>query len=538
MKSYCLVFILFFSMVSLHSAAQEVPVIAINAEAREQSVQRALEWRKQENYPAAIRVLDSVLATSKQDAPLLLLKGDLMLQSRRFDDAATVYMQLLPLRYETTIARINLSYALFMDHKPAKALEYAKLAWEQDATNANAVVNYFNALLWNMKTSEASVFLGKQDSLLSAPQQLVLKARLYTTSGNYKEGLKYYDSLVKTFPDKYYVQEYAEVLLGKREVKQSENAMQMARPLFSPSEYNAYLQKLNASKQQNAGTEFMYFKDVAGNIRIENGVWWQQAAERRFRLRLSAGLSSVSSPGQQKTNAQFGHINLTERWSRSLSGESDIHLQFIQPGSSPGFAGVTGRQTLQYQPNDRRMVGMFYSSEILNFTASLYEKNIRSHNAGYITHLMLNGKTGFFSQGSAGKLTDGNTRYSVFGSVYHLFRTEPTLKGGVNFSALHYSDQSTKDYFSPNRYLNAEVFGDFSTPLPNLSKFYLQAQAAAGMQQIEKEQIDPSFRLQAELGYRLAHIEAAVKYQTSNVASNTGTGYSFNWYTFRFLVKW
>lgn len=537
MKNIFFLLYFVFSIFGLNSLAQVTPR-AISPEAREQSIQRALEWRRQENFSAAVMVLDSVLAFNKTDAPLMLLKGDLMLQSRRFDEAATVYKQLLPLQYETTIARINLSYALFMNHKPAKALEYAQLAWEKDPSNANAVVNYFNALLWNMKTNEASVFLQKQDSLLTIQQQLVLKARLFTTSGNYQEGLKYYDSLVKTYPDKYYVQEYAEVLLGKKEVSQSETAMQTAKQLFSASEYNAYLQKLKASKQQNAGTEFVYFKDVAGNVRIENSVWWQQSEEKRFRLRLSGGLSSVSSPGQQKTTAQFGHISMTERWSRSLSGESDIHLQFIQPGASAGFAAVTGRQTLQYQPNDRRMVGVFYSSEILNFTASLLEKNIRSHNAGYITHLMLNGKTGFFSQGSVGKLTDGNERFSVFGSVYHLLRTEPTLKTGINFSALHYTDQSSKEYFSPNRYMNAEVFGDFSTPLPKFSKFYLQAQAAAGMQQIEKEALEPSFRFQTELGFRLPHLETSVKYQTSNVASNTGTGYSFNWYTFRVLVKW
>lgn len=537
MKNFAIILCFVLSVTGLGALAQATKG-AVSAAEREQSIQRALEWRRQENYAAAVLVLDSLLAINNSDAPLMLLKGDLMLQSRRFDEAANVYRQLLPLEYETTIARINLSYALFMNHKPAKALEFAQMAWQKDSSNANAVVNYFNALLWNMKTNEASVFLQQQDSLLTKQQQLVLKARLFTTSGNYQEGLRYYDSLVKTYPDKYYVQEYAEVLLGKREVKQSETTMQKAKALFSPSEFKAYQQKLEASKQQNAGTEFMYFKDVAGNVRIESSVWWQQAEEKRFRLRLSGGLSSVSSPGQEKTNAQFGHISITERWNRSLSGESDIHFQFIQPGTSPGFSAVTGRQTLQYQPNDRRMVGAFYSSEILNFTASLLEKNIRSHNAGYVTHLMMNGKTGFFSQGSVGKLTDGNTRYSVFGSVYHLLRTEPTLKGGINFSALHYSDQSSKEYFSPNRYLNAEVFGDFSTPLPKFSKFYLMTQAAAGMQQIEKEALEPSFRFQAELGFRLPHFETALKYQTSNVASNTGTGYSFNWYTFRVLVKW
>ena len=122
--------------------------------------------------------------------------------------------------------------------------------------------------------------------------------------------------------------------------------------------------------------------------------------------------------------------------------------------------------------------------------------------------------------------------------MYHLFRTEPTLKAGLNFSALHYKNNTIKTYFSPDQYLSTEIFADYSTALPTLSKFYLQFQGAAGLQKIEKQNWDPAFRLQAELGLHLKHLETTLKYQTSNVASGTGTGYSFNWFTFRLGWKW
>jgi hypothetical protein len=86
--------------------------------------------------------------------------------------------------------------------------------------------------------------------------------------------------------------------------------------------------------------------------------------------------------------------------------------------------------------------------------------------------------------------------------------------------------------------MNTEVFADYSTPLPLLSKFYLQLQAAAGLQKIEETKWEPAFRFQSELGIRLKQLEAALKYQTSNVASNTGTGYKFNWLTARVVWKW
>ncbi len=510
----------------------------LNPEVREMYVQKALIFRSKDQFMDAVQQLDSILARQPLDAPILLFKGDLLLQARRFANAAVIYKKLLPLQFEETIARINLSYALFMSHQPVKALAYAKNAWMNDPQNRSAIVNYFNAMLWNIKTKEAGIFLKQQDSMLTSAQKLVLKARLFTTSGQYQAGLKYYDSLVKTYPDKYYVQEYAEVLLGKKEIRQSSTTMQKAKILFSDNEYRSYIDKLKATEKQNAGTEMVYFKDIAGNIRIENSVWWQQQENKKYRFRASAGYATLTSSAAEKTVSQYAHIRVDERWNRAWSGETDIHVQSIQTHTGEQFSGITGQQVFRYQPNDRRMFGFSIGSDILNFTPSLLGKNIRNHSMGYITHIMLDGKTGFYSQGSAGALTDGNKRYQFFGSVYRLLRTEPTLKMGINFSALHYADSSIKTYFSPNRYMNSEVFADYSTPLPGLSKFYCQLQAAAGVQRIESGNWDPALRFQTEIGIRLHRLEAMLKYQTSTVAAANGTGYQFNWYTARVLFRW
>ncbi len=505
---------------------------------KEMHVQEALKGRKAENYAGAIAHLDTILVHNPKDAGILLFKGDLQLQSKLYKDAVETYKKILPLKFETTITQINLSYALFMNHQPANALKYAGDAWKQNKTNTNAVVNYFNAMLWNLKTKEAAKFLSEQTLLLKPDQVLVLKARLYTTGGDYTKGLMYYDSLYRTYPDKNYTQEYAEVLLGKKEMKQSQETMKASEKLFTVNEYKAFTEKLKASKMQNAGTEFVYFKDVAKNIRIENIVWWQQRDGRKYRFRLSAGASSITSILKEKTTARFAHVTITERWNKAWSGQTDVHLQNINPSTGESFVGLTGKQTIQYQPNDRRMIGLVYSTDILNFTASLLGKNIRSNSLGYVTHLLITGKTGFYSQGSAGMLNDNNQQYQFFGSLYHLFRTDPTFKAGLNFSALHYSDSSIKTYFSPNKYVSSEVFADYNTALPNLSKFYLQLQAATGIQKIEQQSWETAFRFQAEIGMRLKHLETALKYQTSNVASAVGTGYKFNWFTLRVMWKW
>jgi hypothetical protein len=151
---------------------------------------------------------------------------------------------------------------------------------------------------------------------------------------------------------------------------------------------------------------------------------------------------------------------------------------------------------------------------------------------------MFNAKNGFFSQGSWGKISDQNQRTQFFGSLYHVFSTVPHVKAGVNFSTLHFKDSKVTTYFSPDKYKSAELFTDLSTSLPGLSQFHLKLQTAAGAQKIENNSWELAFRLQSEISLRLNKFEATVKYQTSDVASSNGTGYKYDWLTFRLTWKW
>lgn len=525
--------VLFFTSVLLQAQTQ-----VISGEEREQLIQQALRFRAEGNYHAAVVTLDTILAAVGNDAPVLLLRGDLSLQDKNFGEAVLTYRRLLPLHFEATITQINLSYALFMDHQPAKALQYARSAWEQNRSNPNAVINYFNAMLWNVKTRQAARFLTSVDTLLSPSQKLVLQSRLFTTSGNYKQGLRHYDSLATAYPEKQYLLEYAEVLLGKQQIQQSKQVMENSKLYFSDQEYNSYLHKLKANQIQSAGLELSYFQDVAQNTRTDKNIWWQRSATNKYPIRLGIGQSIYLSKEGSQAKTNHAHANLSVKLGEEWKAESDLHLIQVHSANGTRYTALTGQQLIKYQSNDRRMLGVFYSSDVMSFTAELLGKNIKNQSIGYITHLMLNGKTGIYSQGSLGKMSDQNQRLQFFGSFYHVFRTDPTLKGGINFSAMHFKDQIGKGYFAPNQYLNTESFVDYNTSVFASDKFFFQTQAAAGLQKIEENAWDPAFRLQTELSYRRSHFETSLKYQTSNVASNTGTGYKFNWFTLKLVWKW
>jgi hypothetical protein len=508
-----------------------------NAQQKKDSwIQKATEYRKQEDYLMAITQLDSILSTNNKDASILLFKGDLQLQAKQFKKAVATYTSLLPLNFEKTITKINLSYALFMDHKTAKALSYANDAYVNDTSNVNALINYFNALLWNLKTKEATTLLAQHKKQLSEKEYLVLKARLFTTSGYYEKGLQYYDTLVKKYVDKNYVLETAEVMLGKKQWSNALTLMKNNDTLFSKNEYDNFSAKAKAYQLQHVGTEMVYFVDVAKNTRIENSIWWQQKEAKDYRFLVKAGTSVLQSIKNEKTIVYNATLHIDEHANKKISGQTDINAQQINVKDGDQYAAITGKQLVKYQPNDHKMVSVFYSTDILNYTASLFGNNIRSHNFGYNTHILLSNKTGLYSEGSIGALTDKNTRNLIFVSIYRLLRTEPTIKTGFNFSGLHFADNSITKYFSPNSFLNTEVFVDYTTPIN--SKIFIQTQAATGIQKIEKQKWQSGFRFQAEVGYQKKRYAVLLKYQTSNIAAATGAGYSFHWFIAKFLWKW
>lgn len=504
---------------------------------REEYIQEATRLRAAGDYSAAIFQLDNILSVNKEDAQILLFKGDLCLQNRDFEQAVEVYSQLIPLEYEKTIALINLSYALFMNKKPGKALESAQTAWVQDQSQKGAIVNYFNAFLWNVKTKEAQLFLEDNESQVDHDQYLVMQARLHTTSGNYSEGLSYYDTLVQEYPDPAYIQEYAEVLIGKKQWEKSGELVHRYGDKISTSQKQLLEEKLATGDLQTVGLSAGYFSDVASNTRTEQSVFWQNQSNAALQVGVRLGASQVRAPENQVTKSNFVSASISRKWSPAWESAAEVVVQKVSPETGDSFTGVTGKVETKYQPHDRRMVGVTYSSDILNFTADLLGKDIRIQNLGYVTHIMFDGKTGFYSQGSYGMLNDENSRIQFFGSIYRLLRTEPTLKTGINFSALAYADSETDLYFAPEQFLSTEVFVDYSTPLPLISKLALKLQVAGGMQQIEKQSWDPTLRGQAEINYRVHGFDFGLHAQWSNVAATSGTGYKFHYFTLNVLRK-
>lgn len=537
-NSFKVLSFLFILCFGLQATAQTDTTGQLTEVQRQSYISQAQTLRVAENYKGALVFIDSILVANPADVQMLLFKGDVLMQDNNFKGAVTTLKQLLSLQYNNAVARINLSYALFKCHKPEQALHQAKEAWLKDTTNQNATVNYFNAMLWNVKTKEAKLFLDQHAQYLDGEQPIVLMARWNMTKGDFNTGLKFYDSLAQTTKNRFYIQEYAEVLLGKKQIKESMNVMLANKDLYSESEWLAYMDKYKGATAHRAGTELSYFKDVAKNIRQEASVYWQQGGDDKVKFGVRAGTAKFSVDGTEVSTLSFGQLNSKQQWNANWSGETELTLQNIQGDEGVNFQTVIGSQSIKFQAHDRRMFSVYYNAEVLNYTSSLLQDNIRAHNVGAKTNLLLTARSGFYGQGSRAFIADGNRRTQLFGSLYHLFRTEPILKVGWNNSYLHFSDNTITNYFSPNRYLSTEFFTEFQINKPEWKNFFLNTQAALGLQQIEKGSWETGYRFQAEAGFNRKRTDISLMYRKSNVAFNSGTGYKFDWFTLRLAYKW
>ncbi|MBT8219537.1 MAG: hypothetical protein KJP00_06925 [Bacteroidia bacterium] len=501
--------------------------LSLSAEQRQEKFQKAVLYRGEGNYDMAIQQLDAILLQRTDDAEALLLKGELHTQNQQFKEAVAVYGRLLPMQYKHTIALINLSYVLFMNNKPKEALSYASEAFNIDKTNNAALINYFNALLWNSKTKHATQIIHTYEDNLEPDQVLVMKARLYTTSGNFVDGLANYESLVSIFPNVNYVKEYVEVLLAKKQIHSALRVMQSYNDIFPEKENLKLKRKLQEAQLQQLKSGFSYSKDAGQNVRMIGHIQWRSAQKKNYQYEVRSEWSTLNTAANNKVHSGALALHLQTRLGTKLKGQTQIQMTRIDLDQEREITTILGHQSIQYQPHDRQMIGLFLNSGIMDDNSILLGKNIRSQEWGIQAHYMTNKRNGIYLQSSVSKLSDGNKKWQMFGSLYQILRNNPLVKIGVNTALLQYKNNRMEDYFSPEETISTEFFGEYANDNFANTGLRWYVQMASGMQRLHGKDWNPVFRLNTTVSYHTKSLGFLLKFQTSNIATNTPNGYRF-----------
>ena len=494
--------------------------------------------RKEEDYKNAVLYLDSILMIQPMDPNALMTRGDIYMESERYSKAAITYKDMVSTGWDKSNAMINYSYALFKSKHPIQSLGVAQRAWIENQTNAYTSINYFNAMLWNGKLNEAKIFLNKNKSVIGETATQLLEARWAVASGNYQKGISIYRNLNNRVEDKNYLMEYMILLLNKNYDSELNALLFQKKDLFDKKELKEINDMLAERTQDRVGVQTDYFIDIAENEYWAKKVYWKGNLSSKLTTQVSIGSTEYKHLELDAINAYFGELNINYRFNPAWRMEAKGILYNFKPKADNSFMMNAFKVSLVNQAHDRYMFRLSGAKDFMNFTNELLLKKVLWNQVAMATNLMLSAKVGMYVESDYTKYSDKNERALVFGSLYRVLRTEPTIKVGVNTTWLHFKLPNNRYYFAPDDYKNSELFLDYTTAFANKSKFYTTIQVAMGAQSIERAKAVLTYRIQGEAGMHLRHMDLFLKYQAGNASNATNTGYSYDLATFNVCYKW
>jgi hypothetical protein len=171
-----------------------------------------------------------------------------------------------------------------------------------------------------------------------------------------------------------------------------------------------------------------------------------------------------------------------------------------------------------------------YKREIQSFNADLLDREIVQNNFYANYNVSTNFNLGWFTQYFYTSQNDDNSRHLLFTSLYYNLLSKPSLKVGVNYQYITFEKQVPSIYFSPETFNAGEIFlnliKDEAITKPN--EWFYELTAATGLQYIEDQKSQSTYRFQGKLGYKFSDYCLANVFATrSNIASATAAGFTF-----------
>lgn len=508
----------------------------------------AYQNQQAQNYDEAERLLKENLILFKDDKDTLLNLANLYLIAGEFDKAETTYNTIANNPDNKTTALNGLALVNHLKGKEKEALNISKEANNTMAKLSDATLiqqtkeRYIQALIWNKKYKEANVLI---DELHTAqPNEnwiLALRATLNIYKSDFKKSVADYNRILENDSSSFdgnFGKANALKALGKYD-----DAYQSAENTLTF--YNNQKDATNFIKTLN--TNFTPFWETKAAYSFDNG------DNKAFGVQ-----TSVEFPTSTKFRwlANYGYRTTSNKVTNFDATSNDFSLgfgyQLLPNVTFKGTAGVTSAKanTIDYtqlvtdlafniKPFKLQVLDIGFKSEIQSFNAELLDREIVMNNIYANYNLSTNFNLGWFTQYFYTWQNDDNTRNLLFTSLYYNILPKPALKAGLNYQYITFKNQVPTIYFSPEQFNAAEVFvniiKDEAITKPNA--WFYELTAATGLQYIEDDSSQSTYRIQGKLGYKFSERALLNLYGTrSNIASATAAGFTFNEIGLRF--KW
>ncbi len=501
-----------------------------------------------QNYDEAERLLKENLNLFKDDKDTLLNLANLYLIAGEFDKAETTYNTIANTPENKTVALNGLALVKHLKGKEKAALNISKEAYYTISNLNDATLiqqtkeRYIQALIWNKHYKDAQVLI---DELYEAqPNEnwiLALRATLNIYKSDFKKSVADYNRILENDSSSF------DGNLGK------------ANALKALGKYDdAYQSAENTltfyDKQKDAtnfittlNTQFTPFWETKASYSFDNGDNKAFAVQTKIEFPTSTKFKWLANYGYRTTTNKVTNFDAT-----SNDFSLGLAYQLLPNITFKGLAGVTSAKanTSDYtqlvtdlafniKPFKLQVLDIGYKSEIQSFNAELLDREIVMNNLYANYNLSTNFNLGWFTQYFYTWQNDANTRNLLFTSLYYNILAKPALKAGVNYQYITFKNQVPTIYFSPERFNAGEVFINIikDEAITKPKAWFYELTAATGLQYIEDDSSQSTYRIQGKLGYKFTERALLNLYGTrSNIASATAAGFTFNEIGVRF--KW
>ncbi|MEP3837629.1 MAG: tetratricopeptide repeat protein [Algibacter sp.] len=508
----------------------------------------AYQNQQSQNYDEAERLLKENLTLFNDDKDTLLNLANLYIIACQFNKAEITYYTIGKTPNNKLLALNGLALVKHLKGKEKEALQFSEEAFlslneQTDSAMVQPTTErYIQALIWNKKYKTANTLIN--NLIETKPNEnwlLALRATLNIYKSDFKKSVTDYNRILENDSSSF------DGNLGKanalKAIGNYDEAYQAAEHTLTF--YTKQKDATNFIKTLN--TSFTPFLEIKASYSFDNGDNKAFGVTTKIEFPTSTRFKWLVNYGYRTTSNKVTNFDAT-----SNDFSLGLAYQLLPDITFKGTAGVTSAKAdtndytqmvtdlaLNIKPFKLQVLDIGYKSEIQNFNAELLNREIVMHNLYANYSLSTNFNLGWFTQYFYTWQNDDNTRNLLFTSLYYNILAKPSLKAGLNYQYITFKNQVSTIYFSPEQFNAAEVFvniiKDEATTKPKA--WFYELTAATGLQYIEDDASQSTYRIQGKLGYKFSERALLNLYGTrSNIASATAAGFTFNEIGLRF--KW
>ena len=509
----------------------------------------ANEYLNKQEYSKAEAILKENFTNFKDDKETLLNLANLYLISNQYSKAEETYIKLGSNNENKNISLNGLALVQHLKSKNKLALNTSKTSVNSLPSNTSkdiknqTIERYIQALIWNKKFKEADKEINNLFKSNNEPENwmLSLRATLNIYKSNFDKSIEDYN------------------LILKKDSASFDGNLGKANALKALGYYNkAYLgaeNTLSFYDNQKDATQFINkldesftpFVEAKTSYSFDNGnndaYMYQLNGEYSFSTKFKV-LASYNHRFTKNpvTNLEATSNNVLVGFSYQLFNnvvfKSNLGVTSSNANSND-FTQLLADLAFEIKPFKLQNLEIGYKREIQNFNAELIDREIVQNNFILNYNLSTNFNLGWFTQYYYTSQNDSNTRNLLFTSLYYNILEKPSLKAGVNYQYITFKNQVPTIYFSPSKFNAYEIFINLIKD-ENIAKnktWFYDLTAATGLQFIEDDAKQSTYRIQGKLGYKFSERSLLNIYALqSNIASATAAGFTFTEIGLRF--KW